>query len=92
MIETMLNRILQAMGNMIVPMVTQLVGAITNIILDPILISVCKLGAPGAAIATVIGQVVAMLIPIVVIIKAKAKSNSTSTYFSPRVSKSKRTF
>lgn len=73
MIETMLNRILQAMGNMIVPMVTQLVGAITNIILDPILISVCKLGAPGAAIATVIGQVVAMLIPIVVIIKAKAK-------------------
>ncbi len=74
MIETMLNRILQSMGNMIVPMITQIVGAVTNIVLDPILISVCGLGAPGAAIATVIGQVVAMIIPIAVIIKNKKKS------------------
>lgn len=73
MIETMLNRILQSMGNMVIPMVTQIVGAVTNIILDPILISVCGLGAPGAAIATVIGQVVAMAIPIFVIIKGKNK-------------------
>lgn len=73
MIETMLNRILQSMGNMIIPMVTQIVGAVTNIVLDPILISVCNLGAPGAAIATVIGQVVAMAIPVIVIIKGKNK-------------------
>lgn len=73
MIETMLNRILQSMGNMVVPMITQIIGAVTNIILDPILISVCDLGAPGAAIATVIGQVVAMIVPIVVIIKGKGK-------------------
>lgn len=73
MIETMLNRILQSMGNMIVPMITQIVGAVTNIILDPILIIACKLGAPGAAIATVIGQVVAMTIPLAVIIKGKSK-------------------
>ncbi len=68
MIEIMLNRILQAMGNMIIPMVSQLVGAVTNIILDPIFISVLKLGSIGAAIATVIGQIFAMFIPIVVII------------------------
>lgn len=72
-IETMLNRILQSMGNMIIPMVTQIVGAVTNIILDPILISVCNLGAPGAAIATVIGQVVAMAIPVLVIVIGKNK-------------------
>lgn len=74
MIETMLNRILQSMGNMVVPMITQIVGAVTNIVLDPILISVCGLGAPGAAIATVIGQFVAMAIPITIIIKNRKKS------------------
>lgn len=73
MIEIMLNRILQSMGNMIVPMVSQLVGAVTNIILDPIFISVIGLGSIGAAIATVIGQVIAMFIPIFVIIKKRGK-------------------
>lgn len=73
MIEIMLNRILQSMGNMIIPMITQLVGALTNIALDPILISVARLGATGAAIATVIGQIVAMCIPISVIILKKSK-------------------
>lgn len=71
MVETMLNRILQSMGNMIIPMLTQIVGAVTNIILDPILIIVCDLGAPGAAIATVIGQIVAMTIPIIVVLKGR---------------------
>lgn len=71
MIETMLNRILQSMGNMVIPMITQIVGAVTNIILDPILIMVCNLGAPGAAIATVIGQIVAMTIPIAVVLKGR---------------------
>ncbi len=71
MLETMFNRILQSTGNMIVPMICQIVGAVTNIILDPILISVAGMGAPGAAVATVIGQVVAMCIPIGVILKGK---------------------
>jgi len=71
--ETMLNRILQSMGNMIIPMITQIVGAVTNIILDPIFIMVLNLGAAGAAIATVIGQIAAMCIPIIVIIKGKNK-------------------
>lgn len=71
-IETVFNRILQAMGNVIIPMVTQIVGCVTNIILDPIFIIVFNLGAPGAAIATVIGQVVAMCIPIFYIIKKRA--------------------
>ncbi len=73
MIEIMLNRILQAMGNMIVPMISQLVGAVTNIVLDPIFISVIGLGAIGAAIATVTGQIIAMFIPIFVIIAGRKK-------------------
>ncbi len=71
MIEIMLNRILQSMGNMIVPMITQIIGAVTNIVLDPIFILVWDMGAAGAAIATVIGQSVAMCIPIFVILKGK---------------------
>ena len=73
MVEIMLNRILQSMGNMIVPMITQLAGALTNIALDPILISVARLGATGAAIATVTGQILAMFIPIIVIVVKRHK-------------------
>jgi len=73
MVEIMFSRILQSMGNMIVPMITQLVGAVTNIILDPIFISVLKLGATGAAIATITGQIVAMTIPVTLIVKNRNK-------------------
>ena len=63
--EMMLERLLQATGKTIYTMITQGTGAILNIILDPILIfgyfGVPALGIRGAAIATVIGQVVAML-------------------------------
>lgn len=70
MVEIMLNRILQSMGNMIIPMITQIAGAVTNIILDPIFILECDMGAVGAAVATVIGQFVAMSVPLVVIAKS----------------------
>ena len=48
------------------PMVAQVLGAITNIILDPLLIfgmfGLPKMGIEGAAIATVVGQIVAALV------------------------------
>lgn len=60
------ERLLQATGRTFLTMITQGVGAIINIILDPILISGIhghlRFGVAGAAIATVIGQIVAMLI------------------------------
>jgi len=57
-----LERMLQATGNTMLSMVTQLSGAVTNIILDPIMIFGMNLGVAGAAIATVIGQWVGMVL------------------------------
>lgn len=50
------ERILQATGNMKLPMMSQLTGAVTNIILDAVFILVFKWGVFGAILATVIGQ------------------------------------
>lgn len=65
-LEVTFERILQSTGKTIYNMVTQGVGAIINIILDPILIfgffGVPKLGIAGAAIATVTGQIIAMIL------------------------------
>lgn len=64
--QCMLERIIQVTGKTFYQMVIQLVGAVVNIILDPILIfGLCglpKMGVAGAAIATVLGQTVSMII------------------------------
>ena len=63
MIQVQFEKVLQATGNMIAPMIISLSGALTNLVLDPILIfglfGLPKLGIAGAAIATVTGQAVA---------------------------------
>lgn len=56
-IQITFERILQGTGRSILSMITQGVGAIVNIILDPVFIFVLDLGVAGAAWATVIGQV-----------------------------------
>ena len=54
--EIMFERLLQSTGRSILSMYTQGLGAIVNIILDPICICVLNMGVAGAAVATVIGQ------------------------------------
>ena len=55
-LETMIQRFLQASGKTGLSMVSLIVGAGTNIILDPIFIFTLNMGVRGAAVATVIGQ------------------------------------
>ena len=54
--EIMFERLLQGTGRSILSMYTQGLGAIVNIVLDPIFIFVLDMGVTGAAVATVIGQ------------------------------------
>ena len=64
------ERILQSTGRTFYTMLTQGLGAIINLILDPILIfgllGAPKLGVAGAATATVIGQIVAGIAAIII--------------------------
>ena len=66
--EMILTKIMQAAGNMLAAMACTLTGAITNLLLDPVLIfglfGMPKLGVKGAAIATVIGQALAFMLSI----------------------------
>ena len=64
-------RILQATGNMKVPMISQLVGALTNIALDALFIVAFKMGVFGAILATVVGQWAAAAINILAFVFKK---------------------
>ncbi|MBE6879187.1 MAG: MATE family efflux transporter [Ruminococcaceae bacterium] len=79
--ESVWSKILQARGDMKTPMTAQIIGAVINIILDPILIfgmsGIKPFGIAGAAIATVVGQIAAAL---VVMKKAYSKSPALRKY------------
>ena len=72
MIGTTFNSIIRADGSPKYAMTSMVVGAILNIILDPIAIFVFDMGVKGAAIATIISQFVTFLINILYIRKFKS--------------------
>ena len=62
MIATGMNPFINAQGYAIIGMLSVTVGAVANIILDPIFIFVLDMGIKGAAIATVISQILSALL------------------------------
>ena len=70
-VEILGERLLQASGRTFYTMITQGVGAIVNIVLDPVFIfgveplGIAPMGIAGAAIATVIGQWVAAILAVI---------------------------
>lgn len=67
----MMNSVIRADGSPRYAMASTLVGCILNIILDPIAIFVLKWGVAGAAIATVVGQIVSFIVSAIYIKKFK---------------------
>ena len=81
------DRILQSMGKTGLSMVAQLAGAVTNIVLDPIMIfgylGFPKMGISGAALATVIGQWVSMVIAMLLVVLGKHEVKVSFKGFRP---------
>ena len=71
--QFLFERLLQATGRTLFTMLTQSIGAIINIILDPIFIfgifGMPKMEVAGAALATVTGQIVAFMLALIFNIK-----------------------
>lgn len=67
-----MNPIIRADGNPHFAMISMLIGVITNLFLDPIFIFGFKWGMTGAAISTVIGQIITALLSLFYLFKTKA--------------------
>lgn len=72
-IHIYVEKMFQATGDMVIPMVMQIVGALVNIVMDPILIfgwlGFPAMGVTGAAIATVAGQMIACLLAVILFVR-----------------------
>ena len=83
------SRLLQATGKTVYAMIAQAAGAITNIILDPIMIfgllGFPALGVAGAAIATVIGQFTELILALIFNLKYNHELNLNMRKFRPNL-------
>ena len=86
-LQTTFERLLQATGKTFYTMITQGTGAVINIILDPILIfgyfGMPRMGIAGAAVATVIGQIIAAILALVFNLKCNRELNISMKGFRP---------
>lgn len=85
------EKMLQATGRSLFSTIAQILGAVTNIVLDPILIygllGAPEMGVKGAAYATVIGQIVTALLNFIFHMKMNVEINKSAKYirFQPKI-------
>jgi len=94
--QIIFERLLSSTGRTLYTMITQATGAVINIVLDPILIfgywGFPEMGVAGAAVATVIGQSVAMLLGLVLNLTANKEITISLRGFRPKGSTIRRIY
>ena len=71
MMSNMMNAVIRADGSPRWSMASMLLGAVVNIVLDPVFIFGMHLGMTGAALATIIGQCVSFIISLIYFFRTK---------------------
>lgn len=73
MLQLAMEKIIQSTGQMVLSMIVTIVGALVNLVLDPILIfgllGAPKMGIAGAAVATIIGQAASSCVALFICLK-----------------------
>ncbi len=81
------EKLLQATGRSVLSTTAQIIGAVVNIILDPIMIygllGCPEMGVKGAAYATVIGQIASFIVAMVFHLKYNKEISNNIKYFKP---------
>ena len=94
--QIILERLLQSTGKTFYTMITQGIGAIINIILDPIVIfglfGAPEMGVAGAAVATVTGQIIAMFLALYFNLKKNHEIKLNKKVFKPDIKIIKRIY
>jgi len=79
------NNLIRAEGNAKIAMTAMLIGAILNMILDPIFIFVFKLGIKGVALATIISQFISFLFILKYLYSGKSSLKIKLHHLKPRI-------
>ena len=77
------EKMLQSMGNSLYSTIAQVSGAVVNIVLDPVMIFSMNLGVKGAAYATVIGQIISLIMAVIFHYKKDKAINKSIKYIRP---------
>jgi putative MATE family efflux protein len=80
---TVYERFLQSTGKTMLSTISQISGAVTNIVLDYVFIFPCKMGVAGAAWATVIGQFVSLALAMIFHYTLNKEINGNPKYIKP---------
>lgn len=77
------EKMLQSMGDSLYSTIAQITGAVVNIVLDPVMIFSMNLGVKGAAYATVIGQIISLIMAVIFHYKKDKAINKSIKYIRP---------